>query len=136
MLARAGKRVINQNIAGSVTFRVGDETCLKPGESFDVIMTPFLLDLFAEKHLQSALIPALLSRLKPGGIWMATDFVPCVTGWRNMLLWTMIRFFRLTAGVKIRQLADWQQLLAQSGLQRSRQQAQVNGLVSTEVWHL
>lgn len=136
MLARASIRVINHNVAGSVTYRVGDETCLKPGESFDVILTPFVLDLFTENHLQSVLIPALSSRLEPGGIWMATDFVPGVTGWRSMLLWAMIRFFRLTTGIGISQLANWQELLAQAGLQRSRQQVQVSGMVSTEVWHL
>ena len=54
MLALASRRVINHNVAGSVVFRVGDETCLKPDESFDVIMTPFVLDLFTGKYLQSA----------------------------------------------------------------------------------
>ena len=136
MLALASKRVINHNVVGSVTFRVGDETSLKPEESFDVIITPFVLDLFTGKYLQKTLIPQLHGKLKPGGLWLVTDFVPFVTGWRKMLLWTMIRFFRLTAGMKIRQLADWQKLLAESGLQRIEQRAQVSGMVSTEVWHL
>ncbi len=135
MLARAGRRVINHNAAGSVVFRVGDETCLKPDESFDVIMTPFVLDLFTEKHLQAAL-PQLRNRLRPGGRWLVTDFVPSVTGWQKVLLWAMIRFFRLTAGIQTRQLADWQKLLAESGLQRRAQKPQVSGMVSTEVWHL
>ncbi len=136
MLALASKRVINHNVVGSVTFRVGDETCLKPEESFDVIITPFVLDVFTEKYLQSTLIPQFYNRLKTGGIWLATDFVPSVTGWRKMLLWTMVRFFQLTTGMKTRQLADWQKLLAESGLQLSQKKAQVGGMVSTEVWRL
>ncbi|WP_332369452.1 hypothetical protein [Spirosoma telluris] len=54
--------------------------------------------------------------------------------WQKALLWTMIRFFRLTAGIKVKRLADWQKLLAESGLSREKQQTQVGGMVSTEVW--
>jgi ubiquinone/menaquinone biosynthesis C-methylase UbiE len=136
MLTRASRRVINHNVAGSVVFLVGDETCLKPEESFDVIITPFVLDLFTEKYLQSTLIPHLYNRLKAGGIWLATDFVPFVTGWHKLLLWAMIRFFRLTTGMKTRQLADWQKLLAETSLRRSEQKEQISGMVSTEVWRL
>jgi tRNA (cmo5U34)-methyltransferase len=136
MLARASKRVINHNVAGSVVFRVGDEMSLKPQESFDVIMTPFVLDLFTEQYLQSGLIPQLQKVLNPSGLWFVTDFVNPRIGWQKLLLWTMIRFFRLTAGIKTVELADWQKLLAESGLQRSKQKGQVSGMVSTEVWCL
>ena len=136
MLALASKRVINHNVAGSVVFRVGDETCLKPDESFDVIITPFVLDLFTEEYLQAALIPQLQTVLNPGGLWFVTDFVNPRIGWQTLLLWTMIRFFRLTAGIETVELADWQRLLAESGLQRNQQEVQVSGMVSTEVWRL
>ncbi len=136
MLARASRRVISHNVAGSVVFRVGDETCLKPGESFDVIMTPFVLDLFTEKYLQSGLIPQLQTVLNPSGFWFVTDFVNPQIGWQKLLLRTMIRFFRLTAGIKTVELADWQKLLAESGLHRNQQKVQVGGMVSTEVWRL
>lgn len=136
MLALASKRVINHNVAGSVVFRVGDETCLKPEESFDVIITPFVLDLFTEEYLQAALIPQLQTVLNPDGLWFVTDFVNPRIGWQKLLLWTMIRFFRLTAGIETAELADWQRLLAESGLQRNQQEVQVSGMVSTEVWRL
>lgn len=133
MVARASKRIIRAEDTGSVTFRVGDERSLTT-EQFDVILTPFVLDVFNEETLQTQFIPRLQAALKPGGLWLVTDFVNTPTAWQRALLWTMIRFFRLTTGMQAQQLADWQQLLAEAGLIRRKQQAQVGGMVSTEVW--
>lgn len=134
MAARASRRIVRHAVVGSVAFRVGDETQLKPNERFDVIMTPFVLDLFTEKTLLTAFIPTLRSRLAPGGLWAVTDFVQPQTGWQKALLWSMIRFFRLTAGIEIRQLADWQRCLRETGLTLQNRERQVGGMVSTEVW--
>ena len=134
MLARASRRMVRHSVLGSVEFRVGDETSLKPDERFDVILTPFVLDLFSEKALQIHFIPQLLKVLKPGGLWLVTDFVQPPIGWQKALLWVMIRFFRLTAEIQIGHLANWQHVLAESGLARTEQKTQVGGMVSTEVW--
>lgn len=134
MLALASQRIVQKALVGSVDFRVGDETSLQPDERFDVILTPFVLDLFPETTLASSFIPRLRNGLETDGLWLVTDFVNPQIGWQNALLWTMIRFFRLTAGIKVKRLADWQKLLAESGLSREKQQTQVGGMVSTEVW--
>ena len=134
MLARASRRMVRQAVLGMVEFRVGDETSLKPDERFDVILTPFVLDLFTEKTLQIYFIPQLMKVLNPGGLWLVTDFVQPPMGWQKALLWIMIRFFRLTAGIQTRQLADWQQVLAESGLICQNQEIRVGGMVSAEVW--
>lgn len=136
MVARASRRIIRRAVPGSVDFRTGDETALKPDERFDVILTPFVLDLFTEQTLRSQFIPRLRNVLKPAGLWFATDFVQTRVWWQNILLWIMIRFFRITAGMEAQQLADWQQVLAEAGLVRSKQQHQAGGMVSTEVWKM
>lgn len=134
MVARATRRMAHKSLLGMVEFRVGDETSLRSGEQFDVVITPFLLDLFSENTLQIRLIPRLLSALKPGGMWLVTDFVAPSVWWQKILLWAMIRFFRLIAGIETRKLANWQQYLADAGLVLQARKSQVGGMVSAEVW--
>ena len=134
MLARASRRVLSHQLLGTVEFRLGNETTLQLSERFDVVITPFVLDLFTEQTLQTRLLPRLRRALRPGGQWFITDFVP-VTGWKHeILIQSMIRFFRLTANIEARELADWQTLMAEAGLQLRERQSRVNGLVSAEVW--
>ena len=133
MLARAGKRMVRAEETGSVEFRVGDESSLT-NEPFDVIITPFVLDVFSEATLQTRFIPRLKNVLKSNGLWLVTDFVNTPVGWQRALLWTMIRFFRLTTGMQAKRLANWQQLLAGAGLTCQNQQSRVGGMVSAEVW--
>ena len=133
MLARAGERMVSQLRPGTVEFRLGNETALRTDETFDVLLTPFVLDLFTEDTLRTGLIPRLNSALRPGGLWLVTDFVPTRVGWQRTLLWTMIRFFRLTAGIETRQLADWPRLLTEAGLMLRERRTFVGGLVSAEI---
>lgn len=134
MLARASRRVLNQQLLGTVEFRLGDETALQPDEQFDVVITPFVLDVFTAQTLRTQLLPRLRMALKPGGQWFITDFMRTGVWWQRALLWTMIRFFRLTANIEARQLADWQPLMPETGLTLRERSPQVGGLVSTEVW--
>ncbi|MBN8821552.1 MULTISPECIES: class I SAM-dependent methyltransferase [unclassified Spirosoma] len=134
MLARASRRMVRLSVMGSVEFRLGDETSLTDEERFDVILTPFVLDLFSESFLQDSFVPRLYSVLKPGGLWLVTDFVPTTVGWQRALLWIMIRFFRLTAGIQTRQLANWQRVLAVANLSAREQGYHLKGMVATDVW--
>ena len=134
MVARASRRMIRQAMPGAVEFRVDDVANLNADERFDVIMTPFFLDLFTEQTLRQRVLPALQQALKPGGRWLVTDFVNPQSGWQKLLLRAMIIFFRLTAGIETRTLVDWQRLLSESGLTQQKRRLQVGGMVSTEVW--
>jgi ubiquinone/menaquinone biosynthesis C-methylase UbiE len=134
MLTRASRRMAETPLLGTVEFRLGDETTLRPDERFDVVITPFLLDLFTETTLQNELLPRLGSVLAKGGYWLVTDFVRTGVWWQEALLWTMIRFFRLMAGIETRKLADWQRLIADTGLTLRAFQPQLSGLVSTELY--
>ncbi|QHV94743.1 class I SAM-dependent methyltransferase [Spirosoma endbachense] len=136
MVALTSQRIIQKAVLGTVEYRVDTIMHLHKDEQFDIVITPFLLDLFPEETLQSTLLPQLRNALKPNGIWLVTDFVVTDVWWQKTLLWTMIRFFRLTAGIGTTQLADWQRLLAEAGLSLQKRQPCVGGMVSTEVWHL
>ena len=134
MVVRASRRMIHKSLLGSVEFRVGNENDLLPGEQFDVIITAFVLDLFSETALQTSFIPKLLTVLKPTGLWFITDFVQTNSWWQKAILGSMIQFFRLTAGLNVRTLADWRQCLHKSELALLDRESQVGGMVSTEVW--
>ena len=134
MVARASRRMVRHAVPGSVEFWVGDVASFATNERFDVLITPFLLDLFTEEALRQRVLPHLRQALKPGGQWLVTDFVQPQSVWQKLLLRAMIAFFRLTAGIEIQTLADWQRLLAESGLTQQKRQLQVGGMVSTEVW--
>ena len=44
-----------------------------PLKTYDLIVTPFVLDCFTDKTL-ATLVPDLAAALKPGGSWLFTDF--------------------------------------------------------------
>lgn len=134
MLARASGRMLSRSLPGTVTFRLGTETALLPTDRFDVIITPFVLDVNSALILKTALLPRLRLALKPGGQWFVTDFVPGGNWGKRGLIGAMIWFFRLTARIEIRRLANWQPLMAETGLRLRARQAHLRGLVSTEVW--
>ncbi|SFC05306.1 class I SAM-dependent methyltransferase [Spirosoma endophyticum] len=134
MVAKASHRMVKNGVVGSVEFRVGDVRDLPTDEPFDILITPFLLDLFPESTLQTDVIPRLLRILKPTSLWLVTDFVATHVWWQKALLWSMIRFFQLTAGIEAKQLPDWQRFLADAGLIRQESQPQVGGMVRAEIW--
>ncbi|GAB3639859.1 class I SAM-dependent methyltransferase [Spirosoma arcticum] len=136
MVALASRRVLKRQLLGTVEFRVGDEATLPPTDQFDTIITPFVLDLFTAQTLRTRLLPRLRTALKPGGQWLVTDFVPTTDWGKRTLIQTMIWFFRLTANIESRQLADWQSLMAEMDLTLQERSLQLDGLVSAEVWRL
>ncbi|MCK8494304.1 class I SAM-dependent methyltransferase [Spirosoma sp. RP8] len=136
MVALASRRMAQKPLPGTVEFRVDDQLSLHPNEQFDVVITPFLLDLFTEKTVQSWLIPRLRHALRPNGRWLITDFVQTRVWWQIVLLWTMIHFFRLAANIQTKQLVDWPRLLAESGLALEKRQTHVAGMVVADVWRI
>ncbi|GAA4454689.1 hypothetical protein GCM10023189_21490 [Nibrella saemangeumensis] len=117
-----------------VTFRLGNETAIQMEQPVDVVITPFVLDLFTEERLADVIIPRLYQALKPGGLWLVSDFVQTRNWWQQWLLNAMYRFFRLTAGIEARQWPDWPRLLQQAGLRPGEQQTMVGGQVTTGWW--
>lgn len=102
--------------AGGVEFRHGTETSLRPGESFDYILLPFVLDLYPPDDLRQRLLPRLLAALRPGGALIVTDFDRPQTAWQRGQLRLMIWFFRLTANIPVCTWTDWPQALRDAGL--------------------
>lgn len=134
MLARASQRMIQEQLTGQVTFQHGTEQDLTPTDQFDVIILPFVLDVFTESTIRKRMLPALLSALRPGGSLLITDFVRTDRRWQRMLIQVMIWFFRLTASIETRRLLNWQSALSETRLRCAGRTSQVWGMVSAEWW--
>lgn len=107
MLAMSKKQVSQHPLRERVMFRCGTENDLQANEQFDVLLTPFVLDLFPDEVLINQTLPRLQNTLRPGGYWLITDFLPTRIWWQQWLVRAMYAFFGLTAGVKARHLPNW-----------------------------
>lgn len=95
MVARSLKRYVGGN---QVTFlnQAIQTTALPPQ---DVIITPFLFDNFTERSL-APLFTHISDILKPGGVWLNTDFQLTGKWWQEVLLKSMLLFFKILCGVE------------------------------------
>lgn len=102
MMALSKKRWIADN---EVTFINNAAEDVPVTILFDVLITPFLFDNFKEENLQK-IFAHLHSQVKPGGIWLNTDFQLSGKWWQNVLLKSMFIFFRLICGIETSALPD------------------------------
>lgn len=72
---------------------------------YDLVFTPFLFDNFTEQTLQQV-FTHMHTRLKPGGVWLNTDFRPTGKWWQTFMLKSMIIFFRMICGIEANKLPD------------------------------
>ena len=138
MLQRAQQRYIGsqQPHQCSIAFRLGTEQALQPQEQFDVVYTPFLLDLFPPRRLQQ-LMERLTDALTPNGIWLFADFWPQQQPpprWQKLLIWGMYAFFGTVSGVKARQLPDYAQHFKSLGFQELYSRSFYKGMVQAKVF--
>ncbi|OKL39828.1 class I SAM-dependent methyltransferase [Pontibacter flavimaris] len=119
-----------------VTFRLGTEQSILPQEQFDVLITPFLLDLFPPQRLHQ-LMYKLASALAPGGQWLFADFWPVQQPppwWQRLLIKGMYTFFGLMSDVQARQLPDYRAHFTALGLEQKYSQTFYGGMVQTKAF--
>lgn len=112
----------------SVEFIVGTIDDVPAEKMFDVVITPFYLDLFSEVALLEV-IKNIRQRLKPAAHWLVTDFIPSGRVWHRFLLWVMYRFFRVVCGIEARSLPRWQHKLEEAGLVKVKEQRFHRGFI-------
>ncbi len=72
---------------------------------FDVVITPFLFDNFTEANLL-LIFTHIHQTLKPGGLWLNTDFQLTGKWWQYAMLKSMLLFFKILCGVESWHLPD------------------------------
>jgi tRNA (cmo5U34)-methyltransferase len=135
-LARAKHEKFTLVHACKVSFRLGTEAALKTPEQFDVVITPFLLDLFPEQRLHQ-LMMKLKSTLNPKGLWLFADFWPIQQQprwWQKVLTWSMYTFFGVVSDVKAKKLPNYALHFKQLNLQEIASNSYFKGFVQAKVY--
>ena len=134
MLGLAQQRMDKQAGSELLHFRHGTEADLTSGEVFDVIVLPFVLDLYPEITLSRQLLPRLLRALTETGVLVVCDFDQPSAPWQRLQLWIMIRFFRVVAGIGISRLPNWPRVLQRAGLDETQQTVLRHGQLRMGCW--
>jgi ubiquinone/menaquinone biosynthesis C-methylase UbiE len=111
MVALSQKRDVGNNKILFVTDAVENVTGLG---HFDVIITPFLFDNFIPQT-QQKVFNHLNSLLKPGGIWLNTDFQLTGRWWQVALLKSMLLFFRMVCRIESDKINDVEPYFIKNG---------------------
>ncbi|MBH8560523.1 class I SAM-dependent methyltransferase [Hymenobacter negativus] len=135
MLARARARLAHElpQAVGRVEFRHGTQAALQPAERFGAIITFFVLDCIPSADLRTALAQ-LRAAQHPGAPWLVADFRPARRGWRHWLLQLMYLFFRLTTGLRAREMPDVRTALGRLGLAASPPQLFFGGAIEALIF--
>jgi spermidine synthase len=120
-----------------VEFRTGTESDIRDEELFDVVITHFFLNLFHGTDLRNV-AGKLYSHLKPGGIWLFSDFRINNNGlrriWQNLLLRIMYLFFKITTGLMNNTLESFNTLFHAIGLVKVHEKFFYAGMISASCW--
>lgn len=135
MLEAARDRVKSYS---NINFVLGSVDQLGAAQSFDVILTPFVLDLYSDGALDP-IMRSLDSLLRSGGIWMNTDFkVSTKFGWKMIwqlaLVKSMYVFFALMSNLSVFRLPDYDRAFRRLGFKTVQQNSFFGGLVHSQIW--
>jgi ubiquinone/menaquinone biosynthesis C-methylase UbiE len=134
MLQKAKDRFAQTSAEADVEFRLGTEADLLPPETFHVVLTPFVLDLFTPEEAL-AMMKRLSRALRPNGLWLHTDFhaVPAPPFWQKALLWGMYRFFRLISHISAKSLPPFDRLFQKTGFETQQEAFYFRNFIRAQV---
>jgi ubiquinone/menaquinone biosynthesis C-methylase UbiE len=134
MIALAQQRV---NAAHVRFIHANVRQAVLEAETYDLIVTHFLLDCFDEKTLPT-LVGKLASAATPVARWLVADFCEPTGGWRllraRFLIALMYLFFRAVAGIEARRLVDYRPLLRGQGFDCTNEMVTPNEMMRSELW--
>ncbi len=112
MMAYSRSRFLAQNEV--VFLELPVENANLVDHCFDFVVTPFLLDCFSEPLL-GTIFRKMERSLKPGGLWLHTDFIQDETTkrWHRQVLKVMYSFFSVVCSIGARQLYDTRELFSE-----------------------
>ena len=121
------KRKIPTVEMSRVFFIHGTEHSIPAEIAFDVVITPFFLDLFTNNHCQ-VVVQKITSCLHSKSIWVVTDFIN-LAWWHNGMLFMMYKFFKLTSNIEASKLPEWESILKRHGLIEMRSHLFYKGFI-------
>lgn len=104
-------------------------------KEFDVVITPFFLDLFDQKGAEE-MVEEIMRMMTPEGIWLYTDFSVGKNSphWQKLLLWLMYRFFRWVCAIPAKDSPDIVRLRNANHLVVRNKADFYRGMITSEVW--
>jgi ubiquinone/menaquinone biosynthesis C-methylase UbiE len=139
MLALAQRKAhgVRSFTTASIRWVHGNERQLASDDRYDVLITNFVLDMYAGAALHE-LMQQLLNHLHPAGCWLFTDFQ--LSGkrrhrwWQRMMAQTMYVFFHLTAGINRQKLPCYDRHFAALGLYLVREKTFFGDFIVSRVY--
>lgn len=129
MIAQAQQRPA----AHSIRFHHADaRTFPYPPAHYDAVVAHFFWDCFSPSDLH-ALIARVLPTLKPGGLWLISEF-RAHHAWQRFLVRSMYIAFGWLTGLTVRQLPPYEAAFAAAGLRKVAEQTHLAGLVVSQHW--
>jgi ubiquinone/menaquinone biosynthesis C-methylase UbiE len=102
MMAKSIKRFTGNN---RITYINAPVQQMFTEHRYDVVITPFLLDNFSEQTLPSV-FSYIHTLMKPGGLWLNSDFQFTGKWWQKALLKCMVLFFRVVCNIEAQSLPN------------------------------
>ncbi|MEM8901693.1 MAG: class I SAM-dependent methyltransferase [Bacteroidota bacterium] len=137
MMAKAQKVWASLDVPSTVSIKwiLGTDRYLEGKQEYEILLTPFVLDLFPEAELRKIFL-RLHKSLKQGGSWLYADFFLKNDNYhflRKGLLGFMYLFFKLICGVENDKLPETDKLFEKYGyIKRRRKEfssAMIEGIV-------
>ena len=137
MLAFARQR-LGEADAARVRFHHADARRWQPPPvSYDLIVTHFFLDCFAEAEIRP-LVARLAAFAAPGARWVVSEFRQPDRGlaaWHaRMWIAGLYAFFRVATGLRVRRLPDHSAALAAAGFRLEGETLARFGLLTSQLW--
>jgi ubiquinone/menaquinone biosynthesis C-methylase UbiE len=139
MILAAKKRIVKINDVdlNAVKFICGSYADIPVQNSFDLIITPYILDCFTTPELD-VIFPLLSGLLKDGGQWLFCDFHIPQKGVSRIFSSAAVRmlyvFFRLTCGIRVKKLPEFDKYFEVCKFRISREKYFLGGLLTGRVY--
>lgn len=142
MIAAAKKRIKprldSSETKFEITFIKGSVEMLNSANKFDVVCTPFVLDVVKPEALL-AFMRAIDKHLVPTGYWLFSDFFKpssytLVSYYHRFLIRAMFIFFNITTGLKREDLPDFDSYFKKQGYTLLASKNYYAGLIQSKAW--
>ena len=130
MMALSRKRNTGQNHVNYITAGIEEAHFT---QMFNVVITAFLFDNFPQDILDN-IFPIINAQLKPGAIWLNTDFQLTGPLWQKLMLQSMYTFFRLFGAVKVNKLPNVKMQFEKHGYQLSAQKCFYGNFIKAKIY--
>lgn len=122
----------SRNISSRIKFITGSYTSI-PDEKYDVVITPFFLDMFSSSNINDV-VQHIATSLRKDGLWLFADFRDSKKIYHRILIKVLYLFFSLFYNIKTFTLPDYNYWFDKNQLQLIKQKDSNNRLFTSRVY--